>query len=72
MPSFDEKSTKKTKKKRIPRYELLGPNERVTIAVRGNNSIRTKFHNIPVELPPPPGTNNAFLHEHAYAHTLQK
>ena len=65
MPSFDQKS----KKKQIPRYELLGANERITVTVRGNNSVYTKFHNVPVELPPPPGTSNVFLHEHAYALT---
>lgn len=68
MPSFDVKATTKSREKRIPRYELLGANERVSIAVRGNSSLRAKFHNAPVELPPPPGTTNVFLHEHAYYH----
>jgi len=33
LSSFDEKS-KKAKRKQIPRYELLGANERVTVATR--------------------------------------
>jgi len=71
LPSFDEKS-KKAKRKQIPRHELLGANERVTVAVRGKSSVRAKFHNVPVELPPPPRTSNMFLHEHAYARTGKK
>jgi len=67
LPSFDSKPKKKKVSKWIPRYELLGANERLTIAVRGNNSVRAKFHNVPVELPPPPGSKNLFLHEHSYA-----
>jgi len=68
MPAFEIKPSEKPKKKRIPKYELLGANERVSVAVRGTNSIRTKFHNLPVELPPPPGIiHDVFLHEHSYA-----
>ena len=68
MPSFDIKSTRKSREKWIPRYEVLGANEKVSIAVHGNSSLRAKFHNVPVEFPPPPGTTNIFLHEHAYHH----
>ena len=52
--------------KRIPRYELLGSNDRVTMAVRGATSIRTKFHNTPIELPPTPGNHNVIIHDHSY------
>ena len=66
MPHFDKDPGKK-KPKRIPRYELLGSNSRVTVAVRGTPSVRTKFHNAPIQLPPPPGTTNLFIHEHSYS-----
>ena len=68
MPHFDQEPEKR-KSKRIPRYELLGTNDRVTMAVRGATSIRTKFHNAPIELPPPPGNHNAnypIIHDHSY------
>ena len=38
MPHFDREPEKK-RSKRIPRYELLGSNDRVTMAVRGATSI---------------------------------
>ena len=67
MPDFSVQNPKK-KVKRLPRYELLGANDsRVTMSVRGDTSIRTKFHNVPINLPPPPGTNPC-LYEHSYAH----
>ena len=66
MPHFDEDPGKK-KTKRIPRYELLGSNSRITVAVRGTPSVRTKFHNAPIQLPPPPRTTNLFMHEHSYS-----
>jgi len=65
MPHFDREPEKK-KLKRIPRYELLGSNDRITMAVRGATSIRTKFHNAPIELPPPQGNRNAITHDHSY------
>ena len=55
-------------------YELLGTNDRITMAVRGTTSIRTKFHNIPLELPPPPGipTYNLVAVEHSYCNPANK
>ena len=35
MPTFDTKPSKRPQKKCIPRYELLGTNNRVTMAVCG-------------------------------------
>ena len=64
MPHFDKDPP--TKQKRLPQYELLGSNSRVTVAVRGSTSVRTKFHNLPIQLPPPPGVGNA-IHEHSYS-----
>ena len=66
MPEFSVQPVK-TKSKKLPRYELLGENNRVTFSVRGGSSIQAQFHNIPVDLPPPPGTDNPSLHEHSYA-----
>lgn len=67
MPDFSVIPAKK-KTKRLPRFEMLGNNSsRVTMSVRGDTSIRTKFHNAPISLPPPPGTSNTFIYEHSYA-----
>jgi len=70
MPNFHTKPGKKPKC--IPRYELLGSNDRVSATVHGTKSVRTKFHNMPVELPPPPGMNDVILHEHTYARHSSK
>ena len=60
MPDFSVQNPKKKVK--------LGANDsRVTMSVHGDTSIRTKFHNVPINLPPPPGTNPC-LYEHSYAH----
>ena len=67
LPDFNTKSTNPPRPKRLPRYELLGTNERVTFAVRQSASIRAKFHNLAIDLPPPPGTYNQVLHEHSYS-----
>jgi len=68
MPDFSIQNPKK-KVKRLPRFELLGANNsRVTLSVRGDTSIHTKFHNVPINLPPPPGTNSC-TYEHSYART---
>jgi len=67
MPAFDIQNPKKKAKGRLPKYELLEANGgRVTLSVRGDTFIRTKFHNVPTCLPPPPGTNPC-LYEHSYA-----
>jgi len=58
MPDFNAKPKTRKKEKRIPRYELLGADNRVTFAVCKSGSIRAKFHNAPVDLPPPPNTFN--------------
>ncbi|XP_065887166.1 uncharacterized protein [Dysidea avara] len=67
MPDFDTKGNKSSKPKRIPQYELLGSNNRVTLSVRKSTSIRTSFHNLPVKLPPPPGTVYQLTDEHSYS-----
>ena len=69
MPEFDNKPAKKPQPKRIPKYELLGTSDRITMAVRGATSVRTQFHNVPLELPPPPGVRNLFTYEHSYCNS---
>ena len=71
MPDFSVKPAKKKEPKRLPRYELLGANDRISFSVHGDSSIRAKFHNVPADLPPPPGTYNPCTHEHSYAMTTQ-
>ena len=66
MPDFSVKPNK-TSYKKLPRYELLGSNNRISFSVRGDSSIRAKFHNVPVDLPPPPGSSNPCSLDHSYA-----
>ena len=37
------------------------------LSVRGDTSVRTKFHNVPIDLLPPPGARNTHVLEHSYA-----
>ena len=69
MPEFNAQPNKVKKPKILPRYELLGANDRISFSVRGDSSIQAKFHNVPVNLLPPPGTCNSYIHEHSYALT---
>ena len=68
LPGFIVPASRPRQPRRAPQRELLGATQRVTLAVRGAGSIRTTFHNIPVDLPPPPGSTSQFLSEHSYAH----
>lgn len=72
MPDFNTTPAKERKPVRLPRYELLGSNNRVTMAVRGDSSVRTKFHNVPVNLLPPPSFPNQYMHEHSYSTSTKK
>ena len=69
MPNFNQPAEKQRQLSRPPRRELLGSNvgRRITFAVRGAGSIRSTFHNMPVELPPLPTESGNVLLEHAYA-----
>ena len=68
--SFDDPRTSTS---RNPRHQLVRRKEqlgllapgRVTMATSGALSTRTIFHNVPVELPPPP--NASVINEHSYA-----
>ena len=68
LPNFDLPPKKAPKKKRVPRREqpaAFGP-RRATMPVRGSLSVRPQFHNVPLELPPPPHSS-VVLFEHSYA-----
>lgn len=70
MPDFSEKSKQSKRSKRLPRRELLtNVGRRATFPVRGSISTRATFHNVPVDLPPLPGTdsNTRILLEHGYS-----
>lgn len=72
MSDFNTTPAKERKPVRLPRYELLGSNNRVTMAVCGDSSVRTKFHNVPVNLPLPPNFPNQYMHEHSYNTSTKK
>ena len=67
-PEFDKNPDKEPKEKRLPRREQPAAfvPRRATMSVRGSLAVRPKFHNLPLELPPPPN-EPVFLHEHSYA-----
>lgn len=69
LPTFDIISQKKRRKnKRAPRREqpaAFAP-RRATMPVRGSLAVRPQFHNVPVELPPPPSCP-VHIGEHSYA-----
>lgn len=70
MPEFSQMPEKPKKTKRAPRRELLGcTGRRATLPVRGSVSLRTEYHNVPVNLPPPPDASFTTIlsSEHAYA-----
>ena len=66
MPHCNAKPSNPPRETRLPKYELLGANNRVTLSVRNSTSIRTKFYNLPIDLPPPPGQYNCWADEHSY------
>lgn len=72
LKTFNEPSQKVKKRKasRVPRRELSASavfsSRRAQLPVQGSLSIRTQFHNQPLDLPPPP--NQVISQsEHAYA-----
>jgi len=67
-PDFDKEPRKKAREKRIPirkQPSAFAP-RRATMPIRGSLSVRPKFHNLPLELPPPV-TGPLVLFEHSYA-----
>ena len=67
MPDFSIPASHPRQPRRPPRREILGANEHVSFVVRGAGSIRTKFHNVPVDLPPPPMSEMQVRSEHSYS-----
>lgn len=69
-PSFDVpgQSKRNPRKQRVRRREQLSHlvYGRATLAKPGARSTRMEHHNLPIELPPPPGTSRP-LTEHSYA-----
>ena len=70
-PDFNQPPKKQRELRRPPRRELLSTNagSRVTFLVRGSESMRDRFHNVPVNLPPPPGSKYEVLDEHFNQHS---
>ena len=67
LGEFDVPSSHPRKQVRPPRCELpaaFAP-RRATMPVKGSLSVRPRFHNVPVELPPPP-TGPIHVFEHSY------
>lgn len=68
LPSFNQPKEKPKRKRRVPRREqpaAFVPG-RATLPVRGSVAVRPKFHNVPLELPPPPSVPY-HVGEHSYA-----
>lgn len=69
-PEFDKKPDKQQKEKRLPRREQPAAfvTRRATMPVRGSIAVRPKFHNLALELPPPPNgpvfCTNIHMHDH--------
>jgi len=71
MPDFESRPYKTSKTKRTSKYKMLGSNNRVTLAVLNSTLIRSKFHNLPIDLPPPSGSYNQLTHEHSYSNCIK-
>ena len=69
LPDFNEPAIKTRREgRRVPRREqpaAFAP-RRATMPVRGSLAVRATFHNLPLELPPPP-TGPVHVYEHTYA-----
>ena len=67
-PTFDVAAKKKPKQKRVRTREQLSELVfcRATLPIPGARSVRMEFHNLPVELPPPPTVHHP-LSDHTYS-----
>ena len=66
-PGFDEPPTKRqssgrSRRREQPGHLMIG---RATLPQPGSRSTRMTFHNLPLELPPPPGTSS-HISDHTY------
>lgn len=71
LPTFNVASTKpKRKGKRVPRRELpqAFATRHATLPVHGSLTVRARFHNQPIQLPPPPA-GPLVVFEHSYSHS---
>ena len=69
LPNFNTASAKaKRKGKRVPRRETSTAifARRAALPVHSSLSVRTQFHNHPIDLPPLP-SGSRHVHEHSYA-----
>ena len=66
LPDFNVSTSHPRQPRRPPQRELLGANQRISFTVRGAGSIRATFHNVPVDLSPPPASETQVLSEHSY------
>lgn len=69
QPSFNQPSTHSGshRTRRVPRRErAVFVSGRATLPVRGTQHIRAQFHNLPLDLPPPPSVLRN-ISEHSYA-----
>ena len=66
-PSFDVQSKPKSRVVRPRRRELVSTlmSGRASLPVAGSKSVRMQFHNLPVDIPPVPGTE-AHISDHTY------
>lgn len=55
-PDYSQPASKPRREPRASRRDLISGNigGRTVLTTRGASSVRTQFHNVPVELPPPP------------------
>ena len=73
LPDFDQprprerKSSRNPRHQRVPRRDQLGSllAGRATMVTPGTLSTRAKFHQVPIDLPPPPGADTHLIdHPH--------
>ena len=67
-PCFNDTPTRTSHRtRRIPRIEAsMFVSGRATLPVRGTQHVRAQFHNLPLDLPPPPSVLS-HVSEHSYA-----
>lgn len=74
-PSFDvpAESKRNSRKQRVRKREQLSQLVfgRATLPAPGARSIRMQYHNVPIELPPPPSTHHV-LSDHCYTSQCSK
>lgn len=70
LPEFSEAKTRpKRRSNRVPCREQPAAfvSCHATLPVRGSLGVRAQFHNVPIDLPPPP-SGPIHISEHSYSH----